>query len=202
MVKTDYKWNDRERILAHATNLLGMYVEFGGAYRDDNAFIRRHETPQAGDLIYCKTGTGPWKISWMVENRGNGNALLRMVGRPDLCNYGNEAYLKIDYKRTIYADYFLEGNEFKLAMKIRKAIYRLGKYGHKLQNVEFDGPQVWGARRPCRVMICGMAWAGSKTPYEIPIQWNTKTTIRELEAQLLKGGYGDDHLLYPSSVSG
>lgn len=190
--------SDRERILMHSINLLAMDAACGQPiYRRDDSFLRWEETPGPGDLVLCATGIGPWKISWMVANLGNGDALLREVGGPGLCSYSNERYQKIDYGRTIYASQFLEGAEYQLACKIESAVRRLDCYLHRILHINFDGPLSWGCRRPCTVVFRGHIWAQSDSTYEIPIVWGSKTTIKDLVKQLEDGGYGDDSKLLP-----
>lgn len=186
--------NDRERILMHSINLIAMDAGRGAIGRED-AFLRYNESVRNGDLVLCQTGISPWKIAWMEEYKGNGNALLREVGGPKLCNYGNENYLRIDYARTIYAEHFLEGAEYKLACKIRKAVGNLEGYWHRIHSINFEGIQTWECMRPCSVTFRGHTLVSRNGRYTIPVKWNKRTPIKDIEQQLTDGGYGKDEML-------
>lgn len=192
--------SDRERILLNVINLIGTDAGLGAIGKYD-AFLRYDVAPVDGDLVLCMTvNVHPVKVGWMVENRGNGCALLREVGTPKLWDFENEKYLKIDYKRTVLADQFTEGEEYRLTYKIRSAVRKLDNYFHRIDSIDFDGPSHWGSQRPCSVTFRGHIFLRSDARYTIPLEWSPRTSVKNLMNQLRAGGYGDDSKL-PSRES-
>lgn len=193
MNKTQESMSDRERILMNIAGLLaeklfelqrfnsspreGLYVSGGYCSKND---LKR------GDYVVCLTSVGqqenPWVVS-VVEEGGRDAALLRSIGTDLTCNYGNEAFLRINGlpERLLW-----EGQRRVFQLKVYKAIQKLDTYMHRFRGIEFVSDaqaRIWfgeifgGMNKPTK-------------PYSIAVNFSKKTTVRNIVEQLKAGGHG------------
>ena len=184
---------DRERILMS----IAEFVANDLLYPNPDPLFCKGELdnqPKPGDLVQVLSWRqqNPWTFSWLEEIKSLGydtEYTLRAVGTNLIASTANNSIRKLHYKLTRMNYNFLEGVEFLTQAKVRKAINKLDGYSHILHRIEFDGAVSWKCERPLTVVI-RKRW--EDLGYRIPITYNKKTTIKDITAQLLSGGYLDD----------
>ena len=156
---------------------------------EENLFERPYST---GDLVVCASSArrkqNPWIVSF-VEEVGIPNdprgLCLRAIGRDELCNYGNESFIKITGipERLMY-----EGPQQRFVEKLSKALVcNPDSYGHRYRGVKFTDVRT-------AVVSIGQVFGGFGSdrtkPYTITIPFTAKTSIKAISALLLQGGLG------------
>lgn len=143
-----------------------------------------------GDLVGCSTSIGrqqnKWLISFVEGPHGKGDSsglALRAVGTNDLCDYGNESFMRI----TGIPERFLwEGDKHQFSLKLQKALRNFDSWGHRFRGLEFPEPGV------AHVFI-GEVFGGigrDTKPYRIDIKFDKKTTIKSIMKQMEAQGFG------------
>jgi hypothetical protein len=157
---------------------------------EENLFERPYVK---GDLVVCATSArrrqNPWIISF-VEEVGIPNdprgLCLRAIGRGELCNYGNESFIKITGipERLMY-----EGAQQRFVEKLGRALQcNPDSYSHRYQGVKFTDD--YTAVVSIGEVFGGIDPAHRSKPYLITIPFTARTSIKMITAALLAGGLG------------
>ena len=197
---------DRERILMNIAATLACELStlqrlpavqeylsnphsLSSVHAEENLFERPYIK---GDLVVCATSArrrqNPWIVSFVEEvdipNDPRG-LCLRAIGRKELCNYGNESFIRITGipERLMY-----EGAQQRFVEKLSKALVcNPDSYGHRYRGVKFPDDRT-------AVVSIGQVFGGFGSdrtkPYTITIPFTAKTSIKAISAALLKGGLG------------
>jgi len=199
--------NDRERILvnicaalAHELSNLQSLPEVQRYMANPHSLSRvrcdwssfNRKPFEKGDLVACFTSYGmqqnPHLVSFVEGPHPNDSSglALRAIGTNDICNYGNESFIRIS---GIPERLLWEGSKHEFAQKLSKAFRNLDDYGHRFRGLEFreDGiasvfvGEVFGG---------SLSKTGQTKPYEIKIKFTKRTTIKNIISQMKEQGFG------------
>ncbi|WP_159522803.1 hypothetical protein [Sunxiuqinia indica] len=129
--------NDKERIL---TTIAAMTAYSTTEHRvfDENTIrwehIHEDTELKKGDIVCGMTNPNhEFGVSFFIERTGYSDFLVQEIGSNKTCNYTNEMFLVL---RNFPDMYKLCGNEHKIMLKIRKALYDI--YMWKFVKVDFE----------------------------------------------------------------
>jgi hypothetical protein len=142
-----------------------------------------------GDLVACFTSyarqQNPHLVSFVEgpHPTDSSGLALRAIGTNDICNYGNESFIRIS---GIPERLLWEGDRHQFAMKLSRAFAKLDNYGHRFRGLRFreDGlasvfvGEVFGG------------WGKGTKPYEMQIKFTKRTSIKNIIAQMKEQGFG------------
>jgi hypothetical protein len=199
---------DRERILMVVIDRLqsasilanpGPLAWSSDAYRDGDGHYHVHfapwKKPVAGDLVWASTGqVSPWKIGWYVERKpGYECHVIREIGSDRLCDYGNESFTPIvgleDDVRM------LEGDRWKLLLKIYRAFAKGDEYMYRFGGLVFDGDEA-----VLRVREAYGGLSNDSVPFEIRFKWTKRMSVAKVLQAMRDGGYGTKSFRPPGWV--
>lgn len=202
------KDNDRERILCNIAAMLAAEVShlqtlpavqqyMTGKHSLTRVLCKREifdPTPfKKGELAVCWTSTGlqqnPFLISF-VEEQGIANdpsgLLLRAIGTDQLSSYGNESFIRVV---GIPERLLWEGGKREFSVKLSKAMKKMDCFIHRFRGLTFpsDGvADVYIGEYHGGIL---RTKNGSK-PYVIHINFDKKTTLKSITAQMEEQGFG------------
>lgn len=152
---------------------LREYVHFGGF--DDRPLC-------AGDLVIEQTGKpSEWTVAWVEKVYSPDNVLVREIGSNRLCNYENGRFIRIAGMRT---EKVVDGGQYKFYEKLDRALEIADDFHHRLVSVEFPD------KRTCRVSMMNRYGRLSSHQYAFDINFNSKTTIKQIVKLLEQKGIG------------
>lgn len=209
-------FTDRERILMTIVTELAFTQclcpfaagKWSSEPYEDRSLGRTHvhfapwRKPVAGDLVIGKTGgVDRWKVAFYVHPLGGGlgGAMLREIGTSRLCEMSNESFEVIV---GLTPDQLLEGDRYQVSLRVRAAFARLKDsahgYTHRFGGVDFPALNPDGTDPMTATVWVREVWGGTlrlggrKTslPYQIPLSWTPKMSVKAIVAAMLEGGYG------------
>lgn len=205
MVGVEKNFTDRERILINIAALLASELAHLQSRPDVQRYMASphslsrifcewdlfNKKPfRKGELVVCQSSTGrqqnPWLVSF-VEQQGFANEprglVLRAIGSRDLCNYGNESFIRIN---GIAERLLWEGEKHAFSRKLHKALRVLDNYGHRFRGLEFPEDGV-------ATVYIGQVFGGlgkPTKPYSVSIAFNKRTSVKGIISQLKAQGFG------------
>jgi hypothetical protein len=176
-MRTSNIMSDKERII------MTVARELASCLKNPRVKMAYDTQPKSGDLVmamssYC---ANPFLISWYVEPfagplRG---AIVREIGSEKLCEYANERFVPIVGLRY---EELLEGKQYQFFIKVLKAMSRKDEgYTHRFGGILFKEDSV--------IIRIRMRWE-SESFYLITFKWNHKMSIKDIQEELLKQGWG------------
>lgn len=152
------------------------YVHFG-AYDDRKIKV--------GDLVMGKTGkVHDFKIGFVHEILSKFEMVIREIGSNKLCNYSNESFTRIVGLKP--SDLYEKG-QYGFYQKVLKAFTRGNEYSYRYGGLEFLGDNI--AKIWIREAFGGFGECKS-CPFSFKIEWNKRTTIKEILNLMIENGYG------------
>lgn len=182
---------DRERILSHIIRRLAV----GQVLPSYGARFRRSDVLNPGDIVSCATAASysAFSIAVVEYKTGYSSALVRDIAGSDTCHITNEAFDVIDGLDKS-DPVFLIGKQRVFYEKVISAFKKGREYNYRYGGIRFesDGQAVVTVRCPF-----GGSMPGKRAiPFEVPIKFNSKTSIKQILAELREGGYGTHEYAY------
>lgn len=181
---------DKERILmCIVTKIIPGLMCSPFEKRDEYAksFMMNPLNLQKGDLVFANTTFEMNDfIVGFVDHVERDYVVIREIGSNRLCNYGNEAFTRINAEKLGYE--ILEGVQYKTYKKVYKAFEAYTQYYTRFRSIAFDGNMCTVEARK--------AFKNEKM-FKVTFAYNAKTTIKEIGKRLkeaeaaLAGGDGN-----------
>jgi hypothetical protein len=200
--------NDRERILCNIAAQLAYELSKLQSLPVVQEYMRNRHSPVTilcdhefwnkkpfvkGELVVasgsCLFQQNPFLVGF-VEEQGipddpNG-LLLRAIGTTEMCNYGNESFIRIV---GIQEKFLWEGEKRKFSLKVHKAMAKMDCFIHRFRGLTFpsDGmADVYIGEYHGGIL---RTKNGSK-PYVIHLKYDKKTTLKSIREQMEEQRFG------------
>ncbi len=201
--------SDRERILVNIASLLAHELAHLQGLPEvqrymanphslslilcESGFVRRPQFKK-GDLAVCQTSLirqqNPYLVSFVEETTSKNDAsgmVLRAIGTDQLCDYGNEAFIKIS---GIPERLLWEGEKHEFAAKLSKAFRKLDDYTHRFRGLEFDATDDHLANVFVGDVFGGSLGDKKSRPYKMTLRFNKRTSVAAIIREMKAQGYG------------
>jgi len=184
---------DKERVLAHVIRGLYStclkYCPWQGEY-DSPHFAPwiRGDNLKPGMLVLGQTGNmDKWLIAYLVRplvEESLGGWLLKEIGSNKMCRMTNEGFIPI---LGVQPRYLYEQGQQSFYQKVLKAFKRGGEYMYRFGGLSFISEKK--AKISIRQIFNGGPIGGTQ-PFSFEIEFDSKTSIKKILAQMKTRGYG------------
>jgi len=170
---------DKERILTYI--IQRFYPKYLlHIYDDENLFNKcNYNNIKNGDLVLAITsGTHDFSIGYVTRIISESEMIIREIGSNKTCRIGNEMFYKIDLEK-LDSDMLLEGLQYDIYIKVKKAINKATEYYTRYHSIEF----VEGLFKCCKFHL-RKAFSNNIIK-SFTFKYSSKTTIKEI-VELIK----------------
>ena len=168
--------SDKERILIYLVNWIYRQALYNPRARNEwldmqPGMISGRNPLQPGDLVTTMTTRSPneWMVGYVHEVMKD-YVVIREIGSDRLCDYRNEAFLRIDKELLGYEA--LEGVQYQTYKKVEKAFAEANiSYTFRFKGISFQGDE-------CTVE--GRRAFENETAFQLTFFYNSETTIESI----------------------